>query len=597
MPPSKKKKKSRRHSKKDAASKSQSTSGAASATMAVSGTTAASGTAAASADGEAENEQMQQGAIAFGHGRFQERIFYYGIVALVVLMCHHRVFAFISPPVDHWCSPTKQFSNLSVPVWKNIAIPVDEADRYSACLVYANPGHINDTTVYSCASWDYDASSKLQSVRSYWNLVCNRTWLVTLAEAVYMSGAVFVMPVTGYAADTMGRQPVIIGAVLGLVLSSAASCSAYSFVIYLVARFISSACASTVNVLTIILLFEIIPLEFRTFYIGFVCSLGVIVADVYFLLLIPLKKHVSWRFMQMIIVAPTILLLSARSVIYESPIWLISMHRMKEAEAAMLRAAWLNGARRNEAERSVDAIIADFSKTGLNQSMSVWETVKSGRIRVRAISVFFSNFTVMFAFFVITRSSSLQGQGVLKIASVAVLVPSYLAMYLALNIFGRRKLLTVLLALLGGVTALCGVSIYAQQVEVSYVLVIAAKATASVLIPTNFLYIVELFPTAVRSAVMCGAYACGRVGAVLATCVTQLIYIGREDLGFAIAAFGALANIAVVMQLPETSVGTEATAELKKRKDLLNMMQRSLAPLPSNDQRTRSKKGLSGTTN
>ncbi|KAL3224935.1 hypothetical protein MRX96_026319 [Rhipicephalus microplus] len=203
----------------------------------------------------------------------------------------------------------------------------------------------------------------------------------------------------------------------------------------------------------------------------------------------------------------------------------------------------------------------------------------------------------MFAFFVITGSRLLQGQGIVKMVSVAVLVLGYLAMYLALNYFGRRKLLTVLLALLGGVSALCGVSIYAQQVEVSYVLLIAAKATASVLIPTNFLYIAELFPTTIRSAVLCGAYACGRVGGVLAACVAQLMYIGREDLGFAIAAFGALVNIVVVMQLPETSVGTEAIGEVKKRKDLLNMMQRSLAPLRRNDQRTRSKKALGGTTN
>ncbi|KAH7962259.1 solute carrier family 22 member 6 [Rhipicephalus sanguineus] len=576
---------------------SQSTTMAASGTVAVSGTTVVSGTTAASADGEAENEQMRQGASAYGHGAFQNRIFYYGIVALVVLLCHNRVFAFISPPVDHWCSPTKQFANMSVPVWKNIAIPVDEADHYSTCLVYANPGHVNDTTVYPCASWDYDTSSKLQSLRSFWNLVCSRTWLVTLAEAVYMSGALFMMPVTGYAADTMGRQPVIIGAVLGLVLSSAASCSAYSFVIYLVARFVSAACSSTVHVLIVILLFETIPLEFRTFYIGFVCSVGVVVADAFFLLLTPLQKHVSWRFMQVIIVAPTILLLTARSVVYESPIWLISTYRMRDAEAVMLRAARLNGVRRNEAERSVDAIMADLSRAGVNLSMSVWETFRSGSIRVRAISVFFSNFTVMFAYFVVVGSSHLQGQGVLKIASVAVLVPSYLAMYLALNFCGRQKLLMILLALLAGVTALCGVSIYAHPVEVSYVLVVAAKATASVLIPTNYLYIVELFPTTVRSAVLCGAYTCGRVGAVLAAFVVQLKSVGREDLGFAIAAFGALTNIVVVMQLPETSVGTEATGELKKRKDLLNLMQRSLAPLPSKDQRTRSKKALSGTTN
>ncbi|KAH6939048.1 hypothetical protein HPB50_015690 [Hyalomma asiaticum] len=598
MLPAKKKKKPNRQSKKDIMPTSQSVTMAASGTAPVSGTTAVSGTTVGSgnADVEVENEQIQQGASTFGHGSFQRRIFYYGVVALVVLQCHNRLFAFISPHVDHWCSPTKQYANLSVALWKNIAIPVDDADRYSTCLVYANPGNPNDTTVDRCARWDYDNSSKRQSVRSFWNLVCERAWMVTLAQAVYMSGALFVVPATGYAADTAGRRPVIFGAVFGLVLSSAAGCSAQSFVVYLVARFVSSACASTVHLLTLILLFEIIPLEFRTFYVGFVCSLGVVVADAFFLLLTPLQKHLSWRFVQMITVAPTLVLLSVRSVVYESPIWLISTYRMREAEAVMFKAAVINGARRKEAERAVDAIVTDFSRTCANLSTSVWDTVTSRTIRFRAISVFFTNFTVMFAFFVVTGSSRLEGQGVAKIASVVLLVPSYLAMYLALNSCGRLKLLLLLLALLGGVTALCGITIYARPVEMSYVFVIAAKATASVLIPTNYLFIAELFPTAVRSAVMCGAYTSGRIGAVLAACIAQLKSVGREDLGFAIAALAAFASIVVVMQLPETSVGTKATGELRKGKDLLNIMQRSLAPLRSKGHRTRKKKILSGAT-
>ncbi|XP_075534857.1 carcinine transporter-like [Dermacentor variabilis] len=403
----------------------------------------------------------------------------------MVLQCHNHVFKFISPHVGHWCKPTKLYANLSVPVWKNIAIPVDEAERSSACLVYAYPGHVDDTMMVHCNSWDYGDKYKQRSARCLWHLVCPRTWLQSLADAVYMCGVLFVVPMTGYTADTTGRQPV--------------------------------------------------------------CQLTL------------LQKYISWRLMQVIAVTPTMILLSASSVVFESPIWMICMGHMEEADVVMFRAARINGPRRIEAELTVEAMRSDLSRSNASLSMSFRIIAKSGGIRVRAVSVFFSNFTVMFAFFIITGSSHLQEQGVVRITSDLLLAPSYLAMYYALNSCGSLKLLLILLALLGGLFAICGIAIYASPVEVSYVLVIAVKATASVLIPTNYLYIIELFPTAVRSAVMCGAYTNGRVGAVLAAFLAQLKYIGREDLGFARASVGALTNIMVVMQLPETSVRTNVT--------------------------------------
>ncbi|XP_037565292.1 organic cation transporter protein [Dermacentor silvarum] len=544
---------------------------------------------------EADNDQIEQEATAYGHGNFQRRIFCYGIVALVVLQCHNQVFAFICPSVDHWCKPAKRFANMSTPLWKNIAIPVDDDGHYSECLVYVYPGNVNDTTVKHCDSWDYAAGETDRSARTFWNLMCHRTWLLSLAEVVYRSGAIFI-PVAGYVADMSGRQPVITAAVLSLVFSTIAGCFTESFVIYLVTRFINSACASTVQMLTVIVLFEVIPLDFRTYYIGFACSLGNLVAELFLLFLKSLYNSIGWFFAQIIALAPTLLLLSAPLVIYESPIWLMSMGRIRKAEAIMLKAARINGVRRENAENALKAIKNDTSRSdaSLSPAVTPLAIVTPGVIRVRAISVFFSSFAIMFAFFIITRSSRLQGElNAAHIASVLILAPSYLAMYCALNSFGRLKLLTVLLALLGGMSTICGIAIYARPVEVSYVLVIVARAAVSVLIPTNFLYIIELFPTVLRSAVVCGAYSCGRVGAVLAASLTPVKFAGREDVCFALAAMATFANLVVVMQLPETSVGIKATEEVKKQKDLLNVLQRSLSPLRPKRRRMRGKAGSS----
>ncbi|KAH7956690.1 organic cation transporter protein [Rhipicephalus sanguineus] len=541
---------------------------------------------------EADNQQMRQGANTYGHGSFQRRIFGYGIVALLVLQCHNHVFAFIAPRVDHWCKPVKPFANMSAPLWKNMAIPVDQDGHYSKCFVYVHPGRVNDTAIERCDSWDYAEGENDWSVRSFWNLVCHRTWLLILAEAVYRSGALF-LPVVGYVADMSGRKPVITAAVLTLVFSTIAGCFTESFTIYLVTRFINSACASTVYMLTVIVLFEVIPLEFRTYYIGFCCSIGALISEIFFLILKALYGNIGWFFGQIIALSPTGLLLTAHFIIHESPIWLMSTGRVKMAEAIMFDAARINGVRRVDAENVLKAIKSDMSKSdaSLTPAMTPWSIVMPGVIRVRAISVFFSNFTIMFAFFIISRSTPLLGDlTAVHVVSVLVLAPSYLAMYFALNSWGRLKLLMVLLAFVGGMSTICGIAIYTRPKEVSYVLVIVAKASVSVLIPTNTLYMIELFPTVLRSAVLCGAYTCGRVGAVLAACLTPLKYNGREDLIFALAAMAAFANVVIVMQMPETSVGIKATEEVKKQKDVLDVMQRSLSPLRPKRRRSRANK-------
>ncbi|KAK8786759.1 hypothetical protein V5799_023462 [Amblyomma americanum] len=69
----------------------------------------------------------------YAHGSFQQRTLFFGIAAMVALICHSQSFALISGPVDHWCKPPPQFSHLSVETWKNVGIPLDEKGGYSQC--------------------------------------------------------------------------------------------------------------------------------------------------------------------------------------------------------------------------------------------------------------------------------------------------------------------------------------------------------------------------------------------------------------------------------------------------------------------------------
>ncbi|KAL1469455.1 hypothetical protein MTO96_025063 [Rhipicephalus appendiculatus] len=303
---------------------------------------------------------VQQPCMApYGHGNFQRRALFFGIAALAALQCHSSAFVLITGHVDHWCKPPAAFLNLSDEEWRNIGIPVDAEGRHSRCSFYAHPGvpaAANNTTAteeVACTAWDYDQEMAASTARSLWNIVCHRRWLLVLGNTVYMSGALFVVPLAGHVADTVGRQPVITAAVLALVAPTMGSCCTESYPAYLAASFANSACVSSVFVVTIILLFELTPLSYRALYISLLAFIGVVVTDVFIF----------------------------------------------KAEVVMMGAAVINGVERAQALHYVRRLLEQLDKRRHGDTrISLSSVVTPGVVRTRAAIVFCTSFSIMLAF-------------------------------------------------------------------------------------------------------------------------------------------------------------------------------------------------------
>ncbi|KAL1444598.1 hypothetical protein MTO96_029701 [Rhipicephalus appendiculatus] len=506
---------------------------------------------------DVDREEAQQSTNVIGNGNFQRLIFGFTIVAHMVLLCHSNVLALITDPVDHWCKPPPEYAGMSAAQWKNVGIPADEAGRFSQCRAYVRPGAApNDTETAPCDSWEYDPVEAHRSARSFWDLVCQRSWLLPLGHGVFMSGALIVVPFMGYLADTEGRKPVIVISSFVLMMSAIASCFAEAYPVYLALIFVNSACASTVHIVTVILLFEVSPINYRTFYTGLGCSLGVVLVELLFVVVTAVR--IGWFSLQLLVVAPTLLLISATFAVYESPVWLLTMSRLKKAEEVIYIAAKVNGVSRIHTKQALDRIKFDMSNAIVPYApVAPTALLLPGSLRGRAAAVFVTTFIVMLAYYSLTWSHRLGG--------------------------GNNLVLMLLLfALLGGVSGLYGIATYAEPREVAYALAIAAKLVTSAALPTNYLYMAELFPSSVRSAVMSGAYTCGRLGAVFAAALADLQDVGREDLGFAIVAMVVFGGLMALLSLPETAIGGAADMTVANmdgsRRDLLDIMQNTLMP-------------------
>ncbi|XP_065296065.1 solute carrier family 22 member 15-like isoform X4 [Dermacentor albipictus] len=74
-----------------------------------------------------------------GHGAFQRRIMACSLLSMVVLLCHSLAYRAIASPVDHWCARPAAFGAMPVPLWRNVAIPVESDGSFSQCTVYEPP--------------------------------------------------------------------------------------------------------------------------------------------------------------------------------------------------------------------------------------------------------------------------------------------------------------------------------------------------------------------------------------------------------------------------------------------------------------------------
>ncbi|KAH8039036.1 hypothetical protein HPB51_004961 [Rhipicephalus microplus] len=72
------------------------------------------------------------------------------------------------------------------------------------------------------------------------------------------------------------------------------------------------------------------------------------------------------------------------------------------------------------------------------------------------------------------------------------------------------------------------------------------------------MFVMELFPSAVRSSTLCWVFASGRVGAVFASTIFVLQHEGREDVAFAVAALLLFVSLLVMRVLPRATMVEQA---------------------------------------
>ncbi|KAK8774780.1 solute carrier family 22 member 7-like [Amblyomma americanum] len=523
---------------------------------------------------------------ALGHGGFQRRVLCTGVLSVVVLLVHTFAYILIGRDIDHWCRPPDNLRHIPTHVWKNVAIPIEADGSVSRCTIYDPPLPLpehaeEDRHAIRCHRWDYDIRDVSDSIVSRWNLVCGNRWMFEMSKA-NMLAAMLLVPAAGYAADLVGRQPVIIASAVALLACSVIASVAQTFSVFTVARFLVSAASCSVQVLIFILIYEVTASHKRAMY-------GVLDTAIGTTLVPPVLDGVAllqprWHLSQAFLLLPSAALLFWCYLLDESPSWLFATRKFRAAEKVVLYAAQSNGVDLYKAQETLHLLKTQILKhdAAVHSPGSVMASescIQHPAFRRKAVSVIISWFSVNLAYYGLVLRHS-PNQTIWSVVQVVFQTLLYAGVCWFIGSHGQRETLSLLLGMLCVMAVVHACSSLVDVARLSAAVGVAVMSFASTALSLNYGYTAEVFPTVIRSIGLTVSYMFGRLAVLTAAFIVEFSGTPRDAdvvLDFA-TAFLALLSALAIQWLPEIFAGKRPkkaralTEEERKAEILASLM-------------------------
>ncbi|XP_045137877.1 organic cation transporter protein-like isoform X1 [Portunus trituberculatus] len=399
---------------------------------------------------------------------------------------------YLAPAINYTCLPPEE--NESV-------ITVSE----DSCS-YTRMTEAGAEVKEACTEWDFDTSVFTSTLTSEFFLVCDKSNLRAAFQSIYMLGTFFCPLIGGYLADRFGRKVVMVVTQILITLFSVIIIFIKNFFVILAIRFLLGSCIMHTFFVYALEVCEAKHRGTMGILMGLPWALGTMVFGVvaYFIR--------SWRWLQLAVSLPNVLLFPALYFMDESPRWLIVRGRHDQAVQVLRKAAlWNRVTLQPEADlcalmNEVQEESATCSSTPANTDTNTkkfrltWPKLLSTRaIQVITAVVCIDFFVVAFVFDGLNYSGDIYSADpfLYIILNGLVEVPSYT---LTVPIVGRwgRRIPTVVSYILSGVIIFMVAFIPPDLPALILTLALAGKVCISGAYQIIYLYSSELFPTEVR---------------------------------------------------------------------------------------------------
>ncbi|XP_051868464.1 solute carrier family 22 member 3-like [Pristis pectinata] len=497
-------------------------------------------------------------------------------IALLLSLCGltfsflTAVFVFLGVIPNHWCRVPPALVGLrekcgwSLEEERNYTVPPEKpgSSSYSQCESYDIDWNL---TSLSCEypealianssgealrtacrdGWFFDSSRT--TIVSEYELVCNDAWKVDMSQGCIQIGFFLGVLITGYAADRFGRKLCLLTCLGGTGVAGIFVAIAPIYPVFVIFRILQGLFGRGISVIIAVTATEIVGCRYRRVVIVVtqaVFSLGA--------MLLPGFAYMikSWKGIQMAITVPNFVLLLYCCLIPESPRWLLSRKRIKEALKVAQEMAEQNGKCLPSTYKEM--IIGESGPEEV-KNPSFLDLFRTPQMRRHALILMYSWFTSSVVYLGLILRLGFQGSESYSDIFVAgaVELPATMLGLLVVHRVGRRSPFVASSALAG---AFCLIAACISEEMHRLKTAVTTLARFGITISLSILFLVtnELHPTSIRNFGVSVCLSLGDIGGIAAPFMLYRLTTVWTELPLVI--FGALALVAggLMMLLPET---------------------------------------------
>ncbi|XP_006872986.1 PREDICTED: solute carrier family 22 member 4 isoform X1 [Chrysochloris asiatica] len=512
-------------------------------------------------------------------GLFQRLIFFLLSASIIPNGFNGMSAVFLAATPEHHCR-VPDSANLSS-AWRNHSIPLRLQDgrevshscrryRLAALINYSALGLVPGRDVNltqleqeSCLDgWEFSQDVYQSTIVTEWNLVCEDDWKTPLTTSLFFVGVLLGSFVSGQLSDRFGRKSILFTTMAVQTGFSFLQIFSINWEMFTVLFLIVGMGQISNYVVAFILGTEILGKSVRIIF----STLGVCTFFAVGYMLLPLFAYFirDWRMLLLALTVPGVLCVPLWWFIPESPRWLISQRRFKEAEDIIIKAAKMNNL-------TVPAIIFDPTeelKPLKQQNVFILDLFRTRNIATITVMFLLLWMLTSVGYFALSLNApNLHGDAYLNcFLSALIEIPAYITAWLLLRTLPRRYIIAGMLFLGGGVLLLIQV-VPADYFALSIGLVMLGKFGVTSAFSMLYVFTAELYPTMVRNMAVGITSMASRVGSIIAP---YFVYLGAYNRILPYILMGSLTVLIGILTLffPE-SFGTslpETFEQMKKVK-------------------------------